>query len=226
MNHKASIIFDLDDTLYKERDFLVSAFCAIAQRVEAEFGISSAFSHMYETYLKQGDAFQGLIDLYHLPLEKEWFLQIYRNHAPSLSLAPEVQGVLQELYESGYNLGLITDGRSLTQRNKLSALGLEKFIPNEAIVISEEFGSTKPEVRNYAYFMELYKTDAYLYVGDNPKKDFITPNRLGWHSILLRDDGRNIHSQDIPVPEEYKATCSVRSLTEIKELLQNISNHE
>lgn len=36
----------------------------------------------------------------------------------------------------------------------------------------------------------------FTYVGDNPRKDFIAPNALGWLTVCLKDDGRNIHKQD------------------------------
>ena len=36
----------------------------------------------------------------------------------------------------------------------------------------------------------------FTYVGDNPRKDFISPNALGWLTVCLKDDGRNIHKQD------------------------------
>lgn len=48
------------------------------------------------------------------------------------------------------------------------------------------------------YFMERYlKCHDFTYVGDNVKKDFIAPNVLGWTTICLKDDGRNIHKQDV-----------------------------
>ena len=35
----------------------------------------------------------------------------------------------------------------------------------------------------------------FTYVGDNLNKDFVAPHALGWTTICLRDDGRNIHKQ-------------------------------
>ena len=32
---------------------------------------------------------------------------------------------------------------------------------------------------------------------DNPQKDFIAPNRLGWATIGLLDSGSNIHGQKL-----------------------------
>ena len=65
------------------------------------------------------------------------------------------------------------------------------------MVISEEFGSEKPALANYTYFMERYpECHDFTSVGDNPRKDFIAPNALGWLTVCLKDDGRNIHKQD------------------------------
>lgn len=42
----------------------------------------------------------------------------------------------------------------------------------------------------------------FTYVGDNLKKDFIAPNALGWLTVCLKDDGRNIHKQEVEDLEE------------------------
>jgi putative hydrolase of the HAD superfamily len=42
--------------------------------------------------------------------------------------------------------------------------------------------------------MEAHPAAArFLYVGDNPDKDFLAPNRLGWTTVMVRDE-RNLHS--------------------------------
>jgi putative hydrolase of the HAD superfamily len=91
---------------------------------------------------------------------------------------------------------LVTDGRSNSQRNKIKALGLERWFEERNIIISEEFGSEKTDKRNFTYFMEKYPGRSYCYVGDNTQKDFLAPNGLGWNTVCLLDDGRNIHKQD------------------------------
>ena len=42
----------------------------------------------------------------------------------------------------------------------------------------------------------------FTYVGDNLKKDFIASNTLGWLTVCLKDDGRNIHRQEVEDLEE------------------------
>ena len=94
------------------------------------------------------------------------------------------------------NLGIITDGYSIPQRNKFCALQLDRFIKEDDLIISEEFGTEKPSKKNYLFFQHKYVNADFVYVGDNIKKDFVSPNRLGWKTVCLLDDGRNIHRQD------------------------------
>ncbi len=219
MNTELAIIFDLDDTLYKERNFLVSAFRAIGDQVEKAYGLSDIFPLLYSAYERGEDAFQHLIDTHHLPLSKAELLEVYRTHMPDITLLPGTTDVLGLLRAQGIMLGLMTDGRSTTQRNKIHTLGLDRIFEPEAILISEEFGSAKPSVANYRYFMQLFGRDHYVYVGDNTAKDFIAPQQLGWTSACLLDDGRNIHPQDRTVPALQQPSVYIRNITELPETL-------
>ena len=46
----------------------------------------------------------------------------------------------------------------------------------------------------------------------------ITPNKLGWKTICLLDDGRNIHRQDFSCPEEYLPNVKIHTLKELLSL--------
>lgn len=213
------ICFDLDDTLYKEIDYLKSAYLAIAASAVSKYAeskgdmihlIATAYRRMLETYYKGQNAFEAL-NLFlniHQPLDD--YLTIYRNHKPTISLSAEVSVTLETLKVHGVKMGLITDGRSIQQRHKIEALGLSRWFEDGDIVISEEFGSEKPCLKNYEYFMNRYSgCDDFTYIGDNLKKDFIAPNRLGWKTVCLRDEGRNIHKQmlELMADEQKPALC-------------------
>ena len=121
---------------------------------------------------------------------------MYRTHRPDIHLEEDVVTTLDALKTSGCTMALITDGRSVQQRNKIAALGLNRWIADEDIVVSEEIGSEKPDEANYRRIMNRHPdADRFFYIGDNPKKDFIAPNRLGWTTICLLDNGENIHPQ-------------------------------
>lgn len=209
------IIFDLDDTLYKEIDFLKSAYRVIADNLEIHFGLSNLYNIMYALYSQKKDVFQEIIQDFRLPLLKEDLLSMYRNHVPHISLSMETKRTL-DILSSHFPIGLITDGRSITQRNKIHSLDLMIYLrKNEHIIISEEYLSSKPSIRNYRYFQELYPGKQFVYVGDNVEKDFVAPNGLGWTTVCLLDDGRNIHGQSFEKPIEYLPQFRIKSIEDI-----------
>ena len=205
------VCFDLDDTLYKEIDFLKSAYQEIAGYAAGQCtGCSDsvtilalkAYNRMLDAYSGGRNAFEELNNFLGISLPASDYLQIYRNHKPKVELSEDAVRTLDCLKEQGARMGVITDGRSVQQRNKVEALGLGRWMEQEDIVISEEFGSEKPNLANYTYFMKRYpQCHDFTYVGDNLKKDFIAPNRLGWHTVCLKDDGRNIHKQQVEIAE-------------------------
>jgi len=55
----------------------------------------------------------------------------------------------------------------------------------------------------------------YIYIADNPNKDFITPNKLGWTTICLLDRGQNIHKQNFNLNKDFLPQSSINSFDEI-----------
>lgn len=209
------IVFDLDDTLIKEIDFLKSAFLGIASSLEEES--ESLYKKMLNWYYNKENVFQNLVNVYP-GLCLDSINQMYRTHQPNLEQYSYVKVFLNKLKVLGYNLGLITDGFSITQRNKIKALGIEDLF--DLIIISEEFGSEKPSLENYTAFHK-FNSDAYFYVGDNLKKDFFTPNKLGWTTICLLDDGYNIHSQDFSLQSDFLPKFKINTLHNLEKCLNS-----
>ena len=215
------ICFDLDDTLYKEKEYVKSAFLDIAGHVAALRHITSEdiYDVLWMAFSSGRPAFQAVNDRFGIDIPISEYLDMYRGHRPLISLDAATDTALSELKNLGCRLGLITDGRRITQRNKIEALGLSRFMDTSNIVVSEEFGSEKPSERNYLYFSGKYPAARYVYVGDNPKKDFLAPNRLGWKTICLLDNGENIHHQDFSLPVEYLPFYRIRTFDEILDII-------
>ncbi|MGN0860334.1 MAG: HAD family hydrolase, partial [Candidatus Spyradosoma sp.] len=186
-------VFDLDDTLFKELDFLRSAFREIARTLAPE-APETLFAEMLDARSRGENVFARLSARFGVPVAD--LLARYRAHVPDVALAPDVRATLETLRERGATLCLLTDGRSLTQRNKIRALGLDAFFDDANVVISEEFGSEKPCARNCEFFAEKFPGADFCCVGDNPAKDFAAPNALGWRTVCLLDDGGNVRPQD------------------------------
>ena len=222
------ICFDLDDTLYKEIDYLKSAYREIAFFAARgdEDKREKAYKVMMEAYYAGGNAFETLNAFLGLDTPVTHYLDIYRSHLPLICLSTETIKTLDTLKAEGYIIGLITDGRSAQQRSKIHMLRLNRWIDKEDIVISEEFGSEKPSLANFEYFMQRYPDcNDFTYVGDNPKKDFVAPNALGWKTICLKNDGRNIHQQSFEeLAKEYLPDTIIESLAEIPKLDKCVSH--
>lgn len=206
------ICFDLDDTLYKEIDYVRSAYGEIAEYI----GKPEMVSWMVQWFHEGKNVFVELNRYVGRMIPIDIYLSIYRNHYPTLSLSEDVKDTLNNLISTGAILGLITDGRSISQRNKIQALGLEKWFIESNIIISEEFGSDKSSERNFRFFMDRFPGGLFYYVGDNPAKDFYMPNELNWETVLLMDDGRNIHQQDFTINQEYLPKRRINTISELK----------
>jgi putative hydrolase of the HAD superfamily len=200
-------VFDLDDTLYSERDFEKSGIEFVYENLRIKH-IS------LETILNnRNNWIELMINGSNNQITLQMVLDVYRNHFPTIQLYSDAKVFLEKLLSHGIEMSLITDGRSITQRNKLRALGIESFFKN--IVISEEVNSEKPSENNFRMVMYNKIAENYIYIADNPKKDFITPNKLGWTSICLLDRGQNVHKQNFNISSEYLPLFSINSFEEI-----------
>lgn len=210
---KKTIVFDLDDTLVKEIEYLKSAFREIAVHVDQND--EALFDEMFGWYKDKQDVFGNLISRFQA-FEKKELKDIYRNHVPQFDPLSDSRSLLIELKAQGHILGLVTDGFSVTQNNKIKALDVAHLF--DLIVISEEFGSEKPSENNFSVFHQ-FETKQYFYISDNISKDFIAPNKLGWTTICLLDDGQNIHRQDFTKSAEYLPKYKIDQLSELKNFL-------
>ena len=213
------VVFDLEDTLYQEIDFLKSGYHAAAGYLTKSLGIHDLYTEMLEAYLSgEKDVFQKVLDDHHLTADKSELLDVYRYHLPQIHLASKVRSVLEQL-KGKCHLAMVTDGRPQTKRNIINALGLSEFFEWPDVYISDEVGHLKTAPYSFEKIMETYPDCQYIYVGDNPAKDFLAPNKLGWMTVCLLDNGQNIHPQDFSLAAEYLPQRTIKDITELLEIL-------
>ena len=188
INNQSTVVFDLDDTLYNEIDFLKSSYLAIAKELDSSNAIQ-LYARMFSMYRNNENVFEFIASTYNITVEE--LIVAYRNHIPNIKLFEHIEPLLLAIKNEGGKIAVITDGRSTTQRNKIKELGVESYL--DLIIISEEIGSEKPSLKNFQMIETMLKTTHNTYIADNLKKDFIAPNLLGWNSICLIDNGKNIH---------------------------------
>ena len=215
-------VSDLDDTLFDEIDYVRSGYRAIGRELEHYSIMPCAeavlFLEASSTTAEGFDDLSAKIWVDHLGsrFNAQWMVDTYRYHIPDISLRPGALDLLEGLKRRGVPIGIITDGRSATQRAKIKALGLDRFIHADNIVVSSEIGADKTSELPFITVAERNPNEReFMYVGDNPAKDFRWPNAMGWDTVMLLDKGQNIHSQRINVSPDYRAHHTISSITEI-----------
>jgi putative hydrolase of the HAD superfamily len=192
------IAFDLDDTLYLERDYVRSGFRHVARVVAASDEEARSIDAWLWTAFEagvRGDTFDRLLSSYPdvaVRATASDLVAEYRSHVPTIALAPVVAETLTELGRRGLRLGAVTDGPPESQSAKARALGLDRWL--DPIINTGELGSGHAKPSPYAF--EIIASawsiphEHLAYVGDNPIKDFRAPRALGWTTIRLRSDGQ------------------------------------
>lgn len=224
---KKVVVFDLDDTLYKEIDFLKSGYRKVSELVEKRYGLDAheVYARLLSWYNQGKNPFETLNETYRLDNPISDYLNVYRFHHPSITLPSDVAKTLTELKGKNVLMGIISDGREETQKNKIEALGLHEWICPDLIFINEDKKYFKPNHWSYDRMMlkcfeKNVEPDAtFYYVGDNTEKDFMAPNQLGWDTICLMDDGRNIHKQNFEIENIKLPKKTIASISELVNIL-------
>lgn len=208
------VAFDLDDTLYKERDYVESGYLYVARKLARQLHVPVESTVGVVLAPDAGKhPFDALFDYLDGAVSVERMVGIYREHMPYLVLPSETRKCLERLLAGGVRLALITDGRHVGQWNKIHALGLERYFNKEFISISDDVGYDKNHIEPWLRMESLTPDcDERWYIGDNPRKDFRFPRSLGWHTVMLVDDGRNIKTQHVDLPDEFYAEMTIKSL--------------
>lgn len=191
-----AVIFDLDDTLISEKEYALSGFRAVGEYLRGLCGEERFFETAALLYQGQDKSrlFNRTLERLGLPYDDRLIadcVACYREHRPTLTLLPDAEWALAQL-EGRVKLGLITDGYVETQERKVQALRLRERM--QAVILTDLFGRNhwKPSPVPYEAASDLLQVPhrRCLYIGDNPAKDFVTANRLGWTTVHIdRGDG-------------------------------------
>jgi putative hydrolase of the HAD superfamily len=227
VNRLRAVVFDLDDTLYRERRFALSGFAAVAAAIEQSTGRDAAECFRLFTSAMRGGrraaAFQDACDA--LGLDRAGiggWLDVYRSHAPRLRLPASTRSVLERL-RGGWRLGILTNGVPAVQRAKVAALRLAPLV-NAIVYADEHVEGGKPAP---APFLEVLarlgvEPSQVVLVGDNLATDIAGGHSAGMRTVWLR------RRASIPGPD-FSPACadvSIHSLTELPPVLERLGIQE
>ena len=222
------IAFDMDDTLYDELDYYRSGLAAVASAIarDSELDERVVFETLWAVFIEgnHNTTFNETLDTLSITYDSDYIFKlvdVLRRHTPSISLPVDSRAVLEEL-KYRYKLALITDGFLPAQKLKAQALELGQYF--DGMIFTEELGREYWKPSTFAFEKLLkemgFRSEQCVYVGDNPVKDFIAPNQLGFKTVQMT---RQNHLNTFPAPElSARAQYHINALSQLPKLLEQM----
>lgn len=186
------IVFDLDDTLFLERDYVRSGFRAVDEWLKAEGILDDFLALAWEKFQRgiRGNIFNSVFDSRRRELSNPLLnnlIEIYRSHRPQISLFPDAHRLLDQMAKHKRR-ALISDGPLRSQELKVEALGLSARL--DTILLTDAWGKEfwKPHKRAFETIEHAHAgipPERIAYIADNPLKDFVTPRARGWRTVHI-----------------------------------------
>jgi putative hydrolase of the HAD superfamily len=210
------LIFDLDDTLIDEQKYVQSGFNYVASKISKEFSKTEIKKNLNKILNKngRGNTFNIFFQTYNKKKIIEKFVKLYRKHTPNITLKIEAKNLLKKLKKLGFSLYLITDGHKLAQRKKINKLKLNKYF--KKIYVTHEYGLKRMKPNLFCFRLikkkEKVKWSEIVYIGDNPKKDFVKLNSVGAITVrVLTGPFKNLK-----VNKNFDAKHKIKNLSSLK----------
>ncbi len=220
MTRPKAILFDLDDTLLDMYSAMHSSWEEICADVAPGLGCDAA--SLRETIRRESALFwadEGAVAEYRVkPLESRAIVvrlsllamglddsdaeeiagRSLRGYLERVAPFDDAIGTLETLRSQGYRLGMVTNGSSDTQRQKIGRWQLEPYF--DEIVIESEFGRGKPDpgVFRQALAGTGAAPDEAWMVGDNLYADIGGAQGVGVHGVW-------IHRERLEFPDDPPA---------------------
>ena len=223
---RLTIFFDLDDTLYdrsipyekafeqffggKYADKLPQAFDAVIHRgyevfTAAHTGkITMEAMHIYRHQTGLRD-----VGISITPDEALRFQALYAGQQRHITLSDTMRQVLDVCNARFAHVGVITNGGVGSQTGKLKSLGLERWVPEQLVFISDAVGVMKPAPEIFRMAQKAAGGGPCLFVGDSCTQDIAGAAACGWQTIWMNRRGETPG----PVRPDYTVTSEQALLT-------------
>ncbi len=196
MSPSCAVVFDVDDTLYLERDYVRSGFRAVDAHLREHHGTAGFFERAWAAFERglRGRTFDEVLPQLGLSPDHELIAElvdVYRRHRPQIDLLPDARAALDAARQAGWAVAVVTDGPRASQSAKVEALGLSRWAEPVVLTAALGEGFGKPHPRAFRLVEERTgcRGAQCVYLADNPHKDFAGPKGLGWRTVRLRRPG-------------------------------------
>jgi putative hydrolase of the HAD superfamily len=188
------VVFDIDDTLYLERDYVRSGFQAVGAWARQALDLPD-LAHRARAAFEdgvRGRIFDVALAGGGVEATPELIAQLvahYRDHVPDIELLADARACLDGLaLDPEVVVAVISDGPLASQQAKARSLGLETWSQHVTFTEALGAGFGKPHPRAFELVEQRVgvSSDRCVYVADNPGKDFIAPHQRGWRTVRVR----------------------------------------
>lgn len=226
-----AVVFDLDDTLISEYDYIKSGFTHISRLLEPTFDRSShqLYAELLLLYRNSPkNVFNRLYDLFNIDCDQDTILTLvneFRHHDPVITMFPDVLPLLTYLKDQNIATGIITDGYLISQQKKLDTIKAAEHF--NQIIMTDELGRAfwKPHPLSFEIMKERMdiEFEEILYIGDNPNKDFYIGSI---HPITTVRIHRNGVYETTDYYEGITEHYSINSLDELRSIINSKKSNQ
>jgi len=215
-----NLLFDLDDTLYPEKQYIFQGFWAVAQFLQSKYELSGVKIYLeFVSIFREGSnkVFDNFLYGENITENSLKLVNIYRNAKRKLSLYPDVLRSLKSLRDFGNKLVLVTNGRSEIQKEKIKILKIEKYFDD--VFVLDDFGKEywKPSVLIFNKIYNEYKGNLidYLFIGNGQEDlEFSRHTKIKFIFVDRKD---SVKKADI---RNEQGVCIVKNLEEIIKVIE------
>lgn len=214
-----AIIFDVDDTLYDQVIPFQKAYDELFKArfdldIEALYKRSRHFSDEVFEATQRGEmsmermyiyrvqkAFESF-EVYVSDEEALEFQSLYAANQKKLELSNTMIQIMNLCRENQIRLGIITNGPSRHQWNKVETLKVMDYISRDDVFVSGDIGVAKPHIDLFKHVekrMELMPGET-LFIGDTFDSDIVGAKRAGWQTVWLNRRQRTMPDGEV-VPD-------------------------
>ncbi len=186
---------DLDGTLCTYDVPFSTIYGRALERLDVENAGFDAFSrHFFDVFGEASDPYATAIAATDVPVDPQSFSDSLATTEIDHTVAlPGAARLLEHLGDT-HQVGVLTNGRSSLQREKLHAIGLEGAV--DALIVSSAVGAWKPDPRIYEIAEERLPADSYTFVSDDLERDLVPALERGWTGIHVTDGREQSPSLD------------------------------
>jgi putative hydrolase of the HAD superfamily len=191
-----AVFFDIDDTLYDTSGFAkLARKAALNAMIDAGLPLSheDAYTLLREIIKEKGSNYDRHLNVLtkrvfgeEKPLLIALGMITYHNvKFALLRLFPDTMSTLIYLKAQGYHLGVISNGLTIKQYEKLIRLGLYHFF--DSVVTSQEAGVEKPDIAIFELAMSRMgcKAENSVMIGNSFNDDILGAINAGMSPVFL-----------------------------------------